>query len=510
MAAIPPDRTGSMPGTEPGPRPSPYPTTTPAPDLLSVPVPAPMPPPRFYSEGYITSAARSGVNPHHGDYESPIDEEPPFIPGHGHVSPKQLPPAARRAWSAVDTTTTTIRPPSQRPSGISSTASIFRNRGQHPDEEVGGCYPAKEVTIKDRICEIRWTWFTMTMATGGVANVLHSIPYNSDWLSGIGLAFFFLNICLFITNCVLISLRFHWRPGSFVDSFTEQFESLFISSIIVSTATIMITICQYGVPHVGPWLLSTMEFFFWLYVGVSTVSSAGLYLTLWSTQVFPIHTMTPVWVFPAYPLLLAAPFGSNLISAASRTGRISEINTVSIAMAAITAQGTGFLIAFMINAAFLYRLMTQKLPRDNQRPGVFISIGPSGFTAAGIVSLGSLTSEIFPRDFMGTEHAVYILRLMAYMVGLWLWGLSVWFFLVSVGSLFKYISPEKQENFRFQMTWFSFVFPNTALVTATEALGGAFDSDGLKIFGCVLAGGIVVVWVLVFSRMMVNLWRREL
>jgi tellurite resistance protein TehA-like permease len=94
--------------------------------------------------------------------------------------------------------------------------------------------------------------------------------------------------------------------------------------------------------------------------------------------------MTPVWVFPAYPLLLSAPFGANLVSAASRSGRLDGINTVPVALAAVTVQGTGFLISFMICAAFLYRLMTQKLPRDHQRPGVFISIGPSGFTCAGL------------------------------------------------------------------------------------------------------------------------------
>ncbi|KAL2185170.1 C4-dicarboxylate transporter/malic acid transport protein [Thermothelomyces heterothallicus CBS 203.75] len=324
----------------------------------------------------------------------------------------------------------------------------------------------------------------------------------SQWLTGIGLGFFFLNLCLFVMNCILISLRFYLRPGSLVDSFTDQFESLI--------ATILITITQYGVPHVGHWLLSVAEALFWVYIGLSAVVSAALYLTIWSTQVFPIHTMTPVWVFPAYPLLLSAPFGGNLISAAGRAGRPDGINTVPVALAAITAQGTGFLISFMICAAFLYRLMTQKLPRDHQRPGVFISIGPSAFSSAGLVQLGSLSHSIFPSDFMGTEHAVHILRLLAYVAGLWLWGLSTWFFLVSVGSLWKYLRPESKGKLHFQMTWFSFVFPNTALVTATEALGSAFDSPGLQIFGCVLAGCLVLVWILVFTKMLRCLWRREL
>ncbi len=91
--------------------------------------------------------------------------------------------------------------------------------------------------------------------------------------------------------------------------------------------------------------------------------------------------------------MLAAPFGANLITAANNTNQLEFVNAVAIAAASITVQGTGFLIAFMVCAAFLYRLMTQKLPRDAQRPGVFISIGPSGFTAAGI---GTPSPTILP------------------------------------------------------------------------------------------------------------------
>ena len=53
------------------------------------------------------------------------------------------------------------------------------------------------------------------------------------------------------------------------------------------------------------------------------------------------------------------------------------------------------------------------------------------------------------------------------LVALWLWGLSMWFFLVSVGSLWKYV--QSGHSMPFQMTWWSFVFPNTALVSSLTA-----------------------------------------
>lgn len=54
------------------------------------------------------------------------------------------------------------------------------------------------------------------------------------------------------------------------------------------------------------------------------------------------------------------------------------------------------------------------------------------------------------------------------------------------------------------------VFPNTALVTATLALARALGSKGLQIYGCVMATALVLVWITVFGKMLLSLWRRQL
>jgi len=274
-------------------------------------------------------------------------------------------------------------------------------------------------------------------------------------------------------------------------------------------AIISINICQFGVPRVGPWLLRVMQIMFWSYTALSVLASSTIYLILWSTTAFPIHTMTPTWVFPAYPLLLTAPFASNLIQAATQANQHTvTLNTPAIALSAVATQGAGCMIAFMISAAFIYRLMTQKLPREFQRPGVFISIGPFAFTVGGLVQLGNEAATILPSNFLGTDIAVPIVKVMSAFIGLWLWGLSLWFFIVSVGSLWKVIWPKKKMSF--QMTWWSFVFPNTALITATTSLGKVFQNRGLQVSGCVMAACLIVVWFIVFGSMIRSLYQREL
>lgn len=60
------------------------------------------------------------------------------------------------------------------------------------------------------------------------------VPWQSDWLYNIGVFFMILNLLLFVLNCIMITLRFSFYPGSFHASFTSQSESLFIPASVSS------------------------------------------------------------------------------------------------------------------------------------------------------------------------------------------------------------------------------------------------------------------------------------
>lgn len=86
-------------------------------------------------------------------------------------------------------------------------------------------------------------------------------------------------------------------------------------------------------------------------------------------------------------------------------------------------QGIGFMVSLMVYAAFLYRLMTQKLPKESLRPGMFISVGPSGFTISGVINMAANLSTVIPPNFMGVGPiAATISVVIANWMGIWLWG----------------------------------------------------------------------------------------
>lgn len=105
------------------------------------------------------------------------------------------------------------------------------------------------------------------------------------------------------------------------------------------------------------------------------------------------------------------------------SSKLEPARSLRIIIGGTTIQGVGFLVSLMVYSAFIYRLMSQKLPRENVRPGMFVSVGPSAFTVSGIVNMAAHAKRSFPEDFMGNGAlAADIVKVVANFSCLWLWG----------------------------------------------------------------------------------------
>ncbi|PLB50542.1 C4-dicarboxylate/malic acid transporter [Aspergillus steynii IBT 23096] len=346
---------------------------------------------------------------------------------------------------------------------------------------------------RKRIRHLTWAFFTLTMATGGIANVLYTIPYRFRGLDTIGVIFFLVNIVFYTVIWCLLIARFYFYPYTFKASFLHPTESLFVPASVVSFGTILINISQYGPDNTGPWLTHAVGILFWIDAALAVIFAAGIYLLLWSTQTFTIAQMTPIWIFPAYPLLIIGPHAGVLSS------KLEPSRSLPIIIGGTTIQGVGFLVSLMVYSAFIYRLMSQKLPRENVRPGMFVSVGPSAFTVSGIVNMAAQAHRCFPNEFMGNGPlAADIVKVVVNFGSLWLWGLAIFFFFIASFAHWSAIGPGRME---FSMAWFSFVFPNTALITATFAIGNAFACKPILIIGCAMVIPLILMYVFVFGMM---------
>ena len=101
-------------------------------------------------------------------YESPRlpDNEEPFF-GNGMGNGAHKVAERRRAGRSGQTSLGSGTPDDRDNDGGNVGGSDTDLRGEESRE-------AKKVGIRDRVGCFTWTWFTMTMASGGIANVLHS------------------------------------------------------------------------------------------------------------------------------------------------------------------------------------------------------------------------------------------------------------------------------------------------------------------------------------------------
>lgn len=105
------------------------------------------------------------------------------------------------------------------------------------------------------------------------------------------------------------------------------------------------------------------------------------------------------------------------------SSKLDPVQSLRVIIGGTTIQGVGFLVSLMVYSAFIYRLMTQKLPKESLRPGMFVSVGPSGFTVAALVNMAAQAKRSFPSDFMGNGPlAADVLKIVANFSCLWLWG----------------------------------------------------------------------------------------
>lgn len=376
--------------------------------------------------------------------------------------------------------------------GIDHTHHIPR-RDTEPSED--------NVTWRLRVRHFTWAFFTLTMATGGIANVLDSIPFRFRGLQVIGDIVFLLNIAFFLIILALLITRFVLYPYTFKASFLHPTESLFVPAAMVSFGTILINIAQYGPLITEPWLATATEALFWIDLILASVFSGGIYLVLWSTQTFTIAQMTPIWIFPAYPMLIVGPYAGVI------SGKLSPYRSLRIIIGGATIQGVGFLMSLMVYSAFLYRLMSQKLPKEDLRPGMFVSVGPSGFTVSGIVNMAINAKRAFPSDFMGNGSlAADVIKVTVNFAALWMWGLAVFFFI----SVFAHWSVIGSNSLVFSMGWYAFVFPNTALLTATFAIAKALDSQPIRIVATALVIPLVLMYIFVFTMMVRAIINRDI
>jgi tellurite resistance protein TehA-like permease len=236
---------------------------------------------------------------------------------------------------------------------------------------------------RDRLLHFTFAWYTVTMSTSGVSLVLAIAPKRFPGLSTLGLIIFLLDLLFFLFITAAISLRFTLYKQTLRRAFTRPSEALFVPTLMLSLAAIISNIAEYTrlflpgarATQIGGGVSQFLEVAFWAYLLLTFLLSIWQYhllFTVKSERRLAISSMTPAWILPIFPVMLAGT-----IAGGAARGLVAE-RAVAVLAAGLAAQGLGFLVSCFFYATYLGRLMVYGLPV--QRPGMFIAVGPPSFT----------------------------------------------------------------------------------------------------------------------------------
>ncbi|TIA77643.1 hypothetical protein D6C76_04588 [Aureobasidium pullulans] len=341
----------------------------------------------------------------------------------------------------------------------------------------------REITLKERLRHFTWAWFTLTMSTGGFATLLSVQPHKFTGLLTIGTIVYIFDLVLFVILCAAITARFIMYPGSFHKSLKHPTEALFFPTFWLSLPTIIGGMNNYGVGNVGGWLIVTLRVLFWIYFACTLLVAIFQYWYLFASKTLLVKSMAPSWILPIFPVMLTGTLANIIASNQPPEQRLPII------VAGVASQGLGWTVAVMIYAVMIVRLFEYGLPPPNARPGMFICVGPAGFTILALIGMSNALPEGYG-NFAKNPTAIPALQAMALFVSIFIWMIGLWWFALATISVLYGI---KQMSFSL-VNW-ALVFPNVGFTIAVINIGQQLESQGILWVGSIMSILVFAIWL---------------
>ncbi|KAK6843471.1 hypothetical protein PG995_002435 [Apiospora arundinis] len=388
-------------------------------------------------------------------------------------------------------------------------------RKKNHDDERGSSLSSHDDTpqrhhlpFRLRVTRITWGWFPCTMSTGALAALLSQQPFEFPGLTTIGKVVFLLDMVLFLAFSSLIAARFALKPRAILASLHHPSESFFFGAWWVSLALLLNCTAAYGVPGLGgaggggAWLVAALRVLFWMYFACATLVAVLQYYIIFQTEHLHVSDAMPAWILPAYPFLVSGPLAAVIAKTQGDTTA-----AVQIIVAGVSGQGLGWILSLLMYSVYFTRLIRSDMPDPSLRPGMYVSVGPAAYTAAGLLALGQQAHLQMPPGFLGiTSLAVGDVWLAAALpASLFLWMVAIWFSGVTTLHVIR-----DARRMRFSLQWWAFVFPNAGLAMATAQIGKALGSDGVNGVAAGLTVVLVCFWLFCAASHVRAVWRHDL
>lgn len=336
-------------------------------------------------------------------------------------------------------------------------------------------------------------WFAVVMGTGILALALPTLG-----APGLGQGVWLASLLLFALFSVLYALRWLCYFDQARRIFGHATVSMFIGTIPMALATLLNGLPSYGVALWGDGVRALMLPIWWLDVAMALACGVVIPYLMFTRQQHSIDRMTAVWLLPVVAAEVAAASGGLMIPL------LPPADAYVVLITSYVLWACSVPVALSILVILLLRMAVHKLPPRDMAASSWLALGPLGTGALGLLLLGQDASGVFSAQ--GLAEVGSVAQGVGVIGGLLLWGLGLWWLLLALLILGRYL----RDGIPFNLGWWAFTFPLGVYALATLALAEVLGLAFFSRFGELLVVALVLLWLLVMAGTLRGAWRGEL
>lgn len=352
---------------------------------------------------------------------------------------------------------------------------------------------------KEAIRQFTPNWFAATMGTGILALALGQLPGQLWALTQFGKALWLFNIVLFMVFAALYTARWIMFFDEAKQIFGHSTVSMFFGTIPMGLATIINGLMQYGLPDWGSSVIAWAHALWWLDVAMALACGVLIPFMMFTRQEHSIDQMTAVWLLPVVAAEVAAASGGVIAPHLSDASAQFNMLITSYVLWAYSVP-----VALSILVILVLRLALHKLPHANMAASSWLSLGPIGTGALGMLLLGNDAPAIFAAHGMaGIGEVAAGIGVIA---GILFWGLGLWWMLLAALITARYVKA----GIPFNLGWWGFTFPLGVYAVTTLKLGAVLHLGFFDALGVLLVVMLAAMWAVVAAKTAVGAYRGNL
>lgn len=211
-----------------------------------------------------------------------------------------------------------------------------------------------------------------------------------------------------------------------------------------------------------------------------------------------VQTMTAAWLLPIVSTIVAAATGSLVAGILPHTEYALITLTTSYVL-----WGTGVPLAMVVLVIYFLRLTTNNLPPKAVVVSTFLPLGPLGQGSFGIMQLGKVALEVFPKTqtLPAASHAGEIFYVAGFFTAIIMWGFGL------VWLCFALATIVRSRRFPFNMGWWGFTFPLGVYTVSTTTLAKEMPSAFFRVLGTIFSIAVTMLWIVVSVGTLYGLWK---